>query len=673
MLIGFFCVELTLWSQPRNYETNPDRKRTVNWLFGDSVWLDWTTNPPIQKKGSKMHAVESAAVFSDTSGKLILYSDGMTVWNNNHKIIVNGDSLNGNWSSSQGSMFITQPGSDSIVFLFTTDLQGNNKGFCYNKIILNANPDKIRVAEKNIKLLPSSCESISATRHANGIWTWVAVHDRSGKGMNTFLITDKGINRCGIYSEGVLDFLYDIFSCQSKSAFSNDGKIYAISALSASVVEFLSFDNSLGTFKPFWWFGISAVTPTSINFSKDNRFCYITERDYQIIRVNLFDFGNTTTIDNHNDSFFIIGARFNLYNQLMINIHDSFFLGKIDNPEIPNPKFVKKGLPLQRMATNELPNFDNSYYNSSGVNFLYILNCSSHKVQLSGQDTFNANTHQWKVKKSTASNWIGMGSAKNIFYTFTDTGNYEIQYIASRNSQTDTAIKKIIIAPKISTNFLGADTGYCVGSFPSLILKSPSGMQCVKWNNDSTTANISINGPGRYIAIVTTPSFCQMSDTIDLFEDSILLKPTIQRKGDSLLTTSKAVQYLWYRNEQLISRNQNIKIIDKGIYRLVVMGKGGCPSESDTLGVYKLSVSKFSLGPISVLPNPVTENLQINGLDIANEYLFIVTDIQGRVVKKVYTNGSSDYFLSFNDLCSGLYNITITNYVTQITIKILKQ
>ena len=123
---------LQVYSQSKNYETNPDRKRTFNWLFGDSIWLDFKTNPPIVKSGSKISAIESATAYSDTTGKLLLYSDGITVWNGNHKVIKNGTGLNGHSSSSQGSVFVKHPLLDSIVYLFTTDAQGGSNGFQVN-------------------------------------------------------------------------------------------------------------------------------------------------------------------------------------------------------------------------------------------------------------------------------------------------------------------------------------------------------------------------------------------------------------------------------------------------------------------------------------------------------------------------------------------------------------
>lgn len=676
IILPVFIVSLCIVSKAqgnKSYETNPDRKRTFNWLFGDSIWLDYRANPPVQKSGSRMFALESASVYSDTSGKLMLYSDGKNVWSSNHKIIVNGTGLNGDSSSSQGCLFIPQPGNDSIVYLFTTDKQGLNNGFCVSKIRINPNIDSSIVLEKNVLLRARSCESISATKHANGIWTWVAVHDISGTGMNSFLITEEGVNMCGVYSEGGFNFIYDGFSCQSKSAFSNDGEIYAISAISASTVELLKFDNTNGIFKRFY--GVYAFVPTSVNFSKDNKYCYITERDFRIFRITAkVNNANSELIDDHNDSFMIIGARFNPYNQLMINIHDSFFLGRIDHPEQTNVQFIKKGLSLPKMATNELPNFDNSYYNTLGVNFRYKADCSSRKVNFTGLDTLNANTYLWRVKKPLESIWTVAGNSKIIDYSFSDTGLFQVQFIASNSNLSDTLVKSILIGVPVARNFLGRDTGYCVGSFPSILLQAPDGMQCIRWNNDSSGQSLTVNKAGQYIATVTTASVCQMSDTINLYEDSILLKPIITRKGDSLMTSSKGVKFIWYRNNVVVGHTKNIKIAQTGIYKLKVLGNGGCPVESDTFGVYKLSIEEMILKSVSIRPNPTDNLVTVNGLDASSDYHCVLTDMQGRILMEVKIKQSESAQIPTSELSAGIYTITlIDNQQNRKTLTVIKQ
>jgi len=86
------------------------------WYFGDHVGLDFSTGNPITLVNGQTDAsVEGTAVMSDSSGALLFYSDGSKIWNRNHQIMPNGDSLLGHWSSTQSSLIIPLPGSSKSV------------------------------------------------------------------------------------------------------------------------------------------------------------------------------------------------------------------------------------------------------------------------------------------------------------------------------------------------------------------------------------------------------------------------------------------------------------------------------------------------------------------------------------------------------------------------------
>ena len=60
--------------------------RTKNWHFGYNTSLIFEKDTVILDT-SAIHSDESCTSISDINGNLLLYSDGITVWNKNHKII----------------------------------------------------------------------------------------------------------------------------------------------------------------------------------------------------------------------------------------------------------------------------------------------------------------------------------------------------------------------------------------------------------------------------------------------------------------------------------------------------------------------------------------------------------------------------------------------------------
>ena len=102
------------------------QKEANIWYFGQNAGLDFNTNPPTALTDGKIDTYEGCSSFSDEDGKLLFYSDGITVWDKNHNIMKYedgsfADDLKGDPSSTQSGMIIPKPGSISIYYLFTVD------------------------------------------------------------------------------------------------------------------------------------------------------------------------------------------------------------------------------------------------------------------------------------------------------------------------------------------------------------------------------------------------------------------------------------------------------------------------------------------------------------------------------------------------------------------------
>lgn len=66
------------------------------------------TSPPIVITGS-MNTSEGCASISDLNGNLLFYTDGVTIWNQTHSVMANGNGLFGHYSSTQSSIIVKQP------------------------------------------------------------------------------------------------------------------------------------------------------------------------------------------------------------------------------------------------------------------------------------------------------------------------------------------------------------------------------------------------------------------------------------------------------------------------------------------------------------------------------------------------------------------------------------
>ena len=87
--------------------------RGDNWCFGDSVILNFaggnisvSASVIRNTNTNDLGVLEPSASISDSSGNLLFYTNGFTVWNRNHEVMLNGDSLKGSYTSTNGALII---------------------------------------------------------------------------------------------------------------------------------------------------------------------------------------------------------------------------------------------------------------------------------------------------------------------------------------------------------------------------------------------------------------------------------------------------------------------------------------------------------------------------------------------------------------------------------------
>src|SRR5688572_24124712 len=96
----FLCV--TNWVQAQ--------KENNNWYFGNKAGITFNNGSPVALAASAMNTNEGTISVSDSTGNLLFYSDGKTIWNRNHVPMQNGTSLMGNKSATQSVLAVPKPG-----------------------------------------------------------------------------------------------------------------------------------------------------------------------------------------------------------------------------------------------------------------------------------------------------------------------------------------------------------------------------------------------------------------------------------------------------------------------------------------------------------------------------------------------------------------------------------
>ena len=250
------------------------------WYFGKFAGIDFSSGSPVVLTDGDMYVPEGCATLSDQSGNLLLYTDGITVWDAAHDTMQNGKGLLGSSSSTQSAVVVPQPGSSRYIYIFSSDCAEDLfvDGVTYSKVDMNANSGLgvVMATEKNQTLLAPACERVTAVKNSNGTDYWVIVHKYNDNKFYAYAITSSGLNTTPVITQIGLSISSsdEGRGCMKTSP---DGTRLAVAIDNKDTVQVFDFDASTGQLSS----PISLVSPDGaygLEFSPDNNILYGTNR-----------------------------------------------------------------------------------------------------------------------------------------------------------------------------------------------------------------------------------------------------------------------------------------------------------------------------------------------------------------------------------------------------------
>ncbi|MCL6293898.1 T9SS type B sorting domain-containing protein [Jejuia spongiicola] len=192
LLFLYFLTTITAFAQ----------KEANIWYFGRNAGLDFNSGNPVALTDGELNTTEGCATISNNDGELLFYTDGITVWNRIHQVMLNGNDLQGHDSSTHSAIIVPKPDSDKLYYIFTIDKQGGNKGIQYSEVDMNMDGGLGGVTlNKNIKLHSPVTEKLTAVVGCNGDCIWVITHKINSSEFLSYKVTSLGVNETPIVSD----------------------------------------------------------------------------------------------------------------------------------------------------------------------------------------------------------------------------------------------------------------------------------------------------------------------------------------------------------------------------------------------------------------------------------------------------------------------------------------
>jgi WD40 repeat protein len=218
------------------------------WYFGYEAGIDFTGGTPVALTNGVLNSIDYSSVLCDSSGNVLLYTNGEFVYNSNHQVMANGTGLMGSSNGGQVCVIVPQPGSN-LIYIFTVGQFASTNGFRYNIVDMNLQGGLGEVVVKNALLFSPSTERVAAVYNATGNFYWIITHAWNNNHFLAYKLSSTGLNPTpvisavgSIHAGGALGY----YNSLGQLAISPDGSKIACAIYSLNLIECFQFDLNTG-------------------------------------------------------------------------------------------------------------------------------------------------------------------------------------------------------------------------------------------------------------------------------------------------------------------------------------------------------------------------------------------------------------------------------------------
>ncbi len=501
------------------YQIGNAQKEANVWYFGANAGLDFKSGNPVAIINGKMNASEGCSSYSTPSGRLLFYTDGVSVWDSTHNLMPNGNNLKGNSSSTQSVLIVPKPFTFNSFYIFTSDKIGGKEGITYSEVNMSYNYGKGDVVfwNKNKKLVTPACEKITAVKHANGIDFWLMVHKFDTDTLFAYRVTGYGVLAKPVRSKTGVKINGTYSTSLGYMKFSPDGRklAYVNYTLDSSVIA--DFNSGTGRVSNVWTFHNDKAY--GLEFSAQSKYLYISE--FNTKKIYQYSAKSTTKSQFLNSKYTLdsnfsndLGAlQLGPNGKIYIAVSNSNYLQSIEAPDSLGALSRLKRNAVYLGGKNcilGLPNFNTSIFNKKIISVKH--NCLNDTTTFTLSNTNDLDSVKWYFGDPSSGALNSSTQITNVGHIYKKPGAYKVWLFYYFKKVVSFAYVKVDIMN--IKPYIGRDTSFC-NAF-NLQLSTAENYAEYLWSNKSTAKTIYAHKKGIYILKVKDTNSCSSSDTIQI-------------------------------------------------------------------------------------------------------------------------------------------------------------
>lgn len=658
------------------------------WYFGEMAGLDFTFGAPVAiTDANQMFSPDGCASISDINGDLLFYTNGSTVWNKDHFVMVNGDSIGGDSTAAQSAMILPLSDDYTMYYVFTTEEVYGDFTFNMKLTIVDMKADSARgkVLIKNVPLIENSTEKLTASGFTGT--PWLLAREYGNTSFRAYPVSANGIIGALYSAAGEPLSFQEEPGAGGYLKFAPGGNyVAAVIPGDTNYINLLNFDVATGALSNSRLIDIEEYGTERIyglEFSGDLLKLYVTTANkliqYDLDSINAQDAAADIQATKHEYASTLTGygaLQTGPNGVIYVAIDGAGAVGSISNPGGNDDAagFQEDAVDLGgRISRRGLPNFtQQAGAGPPQPQITTEVACAGQETVFSGvgRDT-SIETYEWDFGDGTI---IGGLTNPDTTHTYLVDSTYIVRLTLSNRCDTDTTLidtVQVFNIPELP--MVPADTSLCGGPITLSAWDVDRPDLNYYWSTGDSTRSVVFNSPAIVDVAIYNDDGCS-SDTLRVFiaQDETFIDLGADRifcQGDStalLDANDPGPIYSWTRDGVVVGdqRTQAINTAAAGefVYAVAVENTfSGC--------IYRDSVL------VTVQPEPQVE--QANQVSpecgMANGSFELLATTAGgysyNLSGPVTANGSFDNNSPalITGLPSGSYTTIITNTVSGCT------